>query len=96
LDRTARELVRAVWYNRANLSRGEAMATTAKTDWVTTAEAAKLSGYTADYVRELIRAGVIVGNKWSSDWQVSRQSLLTYLNEQAAKGKRRGRKRCES
>ena len=48
-------------------------------DWITTAEAIKLSGYSADYLRELIRTGKIEGRKFGIVWQVSKQSLLAYL-----------------
>ncbi len=64
------------------------------TEWITTSEAAKLSGYHPEYVRELIRRGEIEGRKFATVWQVSKQSLLTYL--EAAKDspdKRHGPKR---
>lgn len=62
------------------------------TDWLTTKEAAELSGYHPDYLRTQIRAGRIKAQKWMRDWQVSRKSLLAYLKEQEAKGERRGAK----
>lgn len=65
---------------------------TMATDWITTKEAAQLSGYHSEYLRELIRAGRIKAQKWASDWQVSRKSLSAYLKEQEAKGERRGAK----
>lgn len=48
-------------------------------DWITTQEAADLSGYHVDYIRKLLQAGKIGGRKWGQAWQVSRQSLLEYL-----------------
>jgi excisionase family DNA binding protein len=61
-------------------------------DWITTKEAAELSGYTPDYLRELIRESKVKAQKWTREWQVSRKSLLAYLKEQEAKGERRGAK----
>ncbi len=63
------------------------------TDWITTTEAAELSGYHPVHLRVLIREGRIKGRKFGIVWQVSRKSLMEYLREQAAKGEKRGRKR---
>ena len=60
-------------------------------DWITTAEAAELSGYHAEHLRELIREGKIVGQKFGIVWQVSRASLLAYVKAGAkSSDKRRG------
>jgi len=48
-------------------------------EWITTEEAAKLSGYNVAYLRELIRTEAIKAQKWGRDWQVSRASLLAYM-----------------
>ena len=48
-------------------------------DWITTKEATELSGYHPDHLRRLIRAGEIEARKFGIVWQVSRQSLLIYL-----------------
>lgn len=64
------------------------------TDWITTADAIKLSGYSADYLRELIRAGKIKGRKFGIVWQVSKRSLAVF--QEAARqssDSRRGPKR---
>ncbi len=61
-------------------------------DWITVAEASKQSGYHAETLRELIRAGRIKGRKFATVWQVSRSSLLGYLREQEQHGEKRGRK----
>jgi len=58
-------------------------------DWITTAEATKLSSYSADYLRELIRAGKIEGRKFGIVWQVSKQSLLAYLKAAKQSGDNR-------
>ncbi len=48
-------------------------------DWITTKEAAEFSRYHPDHLRRLIRAGEIEARKFGIVWQVSRQSLLAYL-----------------
>lgn len=47
--------------------------------WITTEEAARLSGYHPEYVRELARTGKINGQKFGPTWQIDKQSLLDYL-----------------
>jgi excisionase family DNA binding protein len=63
-------------------------------DWITTNEAADLSGYHLVYLRTLIREGRIEARKFGPVWQVNRQSLMAYIKaaEQAA-DKRWGPKR---
>jgi len=58
-------------------------------DWLTTQQAAELSGYHPDHLRRLIRAGEIRGRKWGQAWQVSRESLLVYLDAAAKAGDKR-------
>ena len=41
-------------------------------DWITTTEAAQLSGYHTEYVRELIRNHAIDAEKKGNDWCVYR------------------------
>lgn len=48
-------------------------------DWLTTYDAARVSGYNPDYIRQLIRSNKVVGRKWGPSWQVSRHSLETYI-----------------
>jgi len=62
-------------------------------DWITTAEAAELSGYHPDHLRELIRDGQIAAVKKGNAWWVDSKSLLTYLKAaQKSEDKRRGPK----
>ena len=61
-------------------------------DWLTTYEAANLSGYNPDYIRQLIRANKLKGRKWGLAWQVNRQSLEIYLKDTEKMGERRGAK----
>ena len=62
-------------------------------NWITTQEAAELSGYHPDHLRRLIRAGDIEGRKVSIVWLIKRQSLLDYIDRAEHSGdKRRGPK----
>ncbi len=61
-------------------------------DWLTTYEAARISSYELDYIRKLIRAQIITGRKWGQSWQVSRQSLLKFMEDRETQGEKRGRK----
>ena len=62
-------------------------------DWITTAQAAKLSGYHLDYIRILIRAGKVRAKKFGIVWQVDRASLLGYTQKAEKMGEKRGPKR---
>jgi excisionase family DNA binding protein len=62
-------------------------------DWITTQEAAELSGYHVNYLRKLIRRGDIEGRKVSIVWLIQRQSLLSYMAQaEQSDDKRRGPK----
>ena len=61
-------------------------------DWLTTYEAAQISNYELDYIRKLIRAEKIIGRKWGQSWQVSRQSLMEFIDDREKQGEKRGRK----
>jgi excisionase family DNA binding protein len=61
-------------------------------DWITTTEAVALSGYHIDYIRKLIKAGKVKGQKWGQQWQVSRSSLLTHIAKTGKLGAKRGPK----
>ena len=65
-------------------------------DWITTAEAAQISGYHVDHIRRLIRARKLHARKWMRDWQVSRRSLLAYLDQMKKTGEKRGPKSLEN
>jgi len=49
------------------------------TEWITTTQAANISGYHIEYIRRLIRSGQISAQKWGREWMVSRKSLQEYL-----------------
>ena len=61
-------------------------------DWITLADAVKLSGYHPEHLREMMREGRIKGRKVVIVWLVSRLSLDAYLQKQAKRGEKRGRK----
>jgi len=58
-------------------------------EWISISEAAKLSGYHPEYIRRLIRDGEIVAKKFSIVWQVSRESLVTYVENAKLKDDKR-------
>ena len=62
-------------------------------DWITLRDAAKVSGYTIVHLQDLARQGRVKARKISIVWLVSRKSLDAYLEEQAQRGEKRGRKR---
>jgi len=48
-------------------------------NWISTAEAAKLTGYTVRYIQQLAREGVIEGQKITPRaWLIDQESLLAY------------------
>ena len=60
-------------------------------EWLTTAEAAELSGYNLQYIRRLIRTGRIDSRRFGDVWQVNQRSLQEYLQAARESGdKRRG------
>jgi excisionase family DNA binding protein len=61
-------------------------------DWITTTEAAQISGYHPKHVRRLILTGRIKGQKFGQTWQVSRTSLLAHIRTAEKLGAKRGPK----
>ena len=51
------------------------------TEWITTAEAAELTGYHAVHVRRLVKGGQIKGKKFGRDWLIDKSSVLAYAEE---------------
>ena len=61
--------------------------------WLTTAEAAELSGYHPYYLRELMRQSKVTGKKFGTVWQISKESLMEYIKAaEESDDKRRGAK----
>ena len=63
-------------------------------EWITTAEAARLSGYSTYHIRDLIRYGKVKAQKFGAVWQVDRRSLLAYVKSAGNLGEKRGPKRA--
>ena len=61
-------------------------------DYITTTEAARLTGYNAEHIRRLTRSGKVKAQKWGQVWQVSKSSLLAYLRQTEKLGEKRGPK----
>lgn len=61
-------------------------------EWLTVSDAAKLSGYHPETIRELIREDKITAHKFSIVWQVNKKSLLEYVAKAQSSGEKRGRK----
>jgi len=61
-------------------------------NWITTSEAAQISGYHPDHIRRLIRGSSIKAQKFGIVWQVSRVSLMAYVDKAEALGAKRGPK----
>ena len=62
-------------------------------EWITSAEAAELSGYHPEHLRRLVREGRIKARKFGIVWQIDRKSLLAYLEEaEKSDDRRRGPK----
>ncbi|HNT23311.1 MAG TPA: helix-turn-helix domain-containing protein [Anaerolineales bacterium] len=51
-------------------------------DWLTSKEAAELTGYNIQHIRRLARAGKVKTQKFGDIWMIGRVSLLTYLEEE--------------
>jgi len=52
------------------------------TEWITTTEAAELTGYTADYLRKAIKRGRLHhAQKRGRDWFLDKKSVLAYVKE---------------
>lgn len=58
-------------------------------DWITTTEAAQLSGYDPEHVRRLARAGKIKARKWGRDWMIDGKSLLEYRKREGRRPKKK-------
>jgi hypothetical protein len=62
-------------------------------EWISVTEAANLSDYHPERLRELIREGKIKARKVITVWQVDRGSLDAYLRKIEKLGAKRGRKK---
>jgi len=56
-------------------------------DWITTTEAAELTGYASAYMRQLILRGRLPGKKIGRDWLLLRKDVLTHKQKMDKLGK---------
>lgn len=56
------------------------------TQWITTQEAARLTGYSSELFRVLARKGAIAAYKMGRDWLLSREAVLEHYKEMQALG----------
>lgn len=61
-------------------------------NWITTKEAAEISGYHPKHIPRLIKLGKIEGRRFGQVWQVNRVSLLAYMRQVEKLGEKRGPK----
>ena len=61
-------------------------------EWITTQQAAALSGYTPEHVRRLVASGKVKGQRFGDLWQIDRRSLLAYIKVAEKLGIKRGPK----
>jgi len=47
-------------------------------EWLTTTEAAELSGYSVQYIQRLMRSGRVNARKFGPTWQISQESFAKY------------------
>jgi len=57
------------------------------TEWVSIAEGARLTGYSVQYLRRVIRRGRVRARKWVNAWMVDRAALLDYKQEMDSLGR---------
>ncbi len=61
-------------------------------EWLTTDEAAKITGFHPDHIRRLLRSRELEARKWGITWMIRRKSLSDYVTNSKQKGKKRGPK----
>ncbi len=59
-------------------------------EWITVAEAAQRSGYTARHLQYLLKQGLLQGKKPARDWFVDAESLNAYLRHKPKPGPKPG------
>jgi excisionase family DNA binding protein len=55
-------------------------------EWITTNEAADLTGYSNSYFRKAIARGILKGMKRGRDWFLNKDEVLTYAEKMRALG----------
>jgi excisionase family DNA binding protein len=62
--------------------------------WYTSEQAAAVLGVRVDYVRTLLRAGRVYGEKFGTSWMVSSSSVGHYQATKDKRGRRGGRRKA--
>lgn len=62
-------------------------------NWITTNEAASLTGYERDHIRRLASAGRVRAQKFGRDWMIDKVSMLAYVRKVEELGQKRGPKK---
>lgn len=57
--------------------------------WISTREAAAITGYSTVYMRKLASQGRVTAQKVGRDWLLHRESLLTYHKQMQSLGNQR-------
>jgi excisionase family DNA binding protein len=55
-------------------------------EWITTVQAAELTGYANAYFRQLIKRGRLTARKWGRDWCLDKAEVLDYKARMDALG----------
>ena len=63
-------------------------------EWLTTEQAAELSGYHENYIRRIVRAGKVKAKKFGPTWQISRESMLQYMEAASKSSDKRWGAKC--
>jgi excisionase family DNA binding protein len=58
-------------------------------EWITTSEAAELTGYAAAYFRQMIKRGRLKAQKRGRDWFLSKEEVLAYAEEMKQLGSKK-------
>ena len=60
--------------------------------WLTTTQAAELTGYSRKHVTRLVISGQVKGQRFGPVWMIDKPSLLAYVRKAAKTGAKRGPK----
>ena len=72
---------------RGSIISGRHIAEVNAMGYVSTKEAAEMTGFPTAYIRQLLLKGKLTGQHWGRDWQVSEASITKYM----ASNRKRGR-----
>jgi excisionase family DNA binding protein len=73
---------------KSNLSRRGLKTLDEASNFISTREAAEITGYAQDHVALLLRKGVLRGKKPARDWLVEKASLYEYLKQPPRRGRK--------